>query len=87
MSIIGFFLSSFEIVKPLGRVEVVPSPYVTESTRIAVLLPVFEDQLDTGMDFVRLYEKICMKNQDNTFLMIVSYYFYFLRGSFEVRLG
>lgn len=67
------FPFSFEIVKPLGRVEVIPSPYVTESTRIAVLLPVFEDHLDTGMDFVKLYEKTCMKNQDNTFLMIVSY--------------
>lgn len=62
---------SFEAVKPLGRVEILPSPYVTESTRIAILLPTFEHQIAEAMDFVTHYEKTCMEHQDNTFLMMV----------------
>lgn len=62
---------SFEAVKPLGRVEILPSPYVTESTRIAILLPTFEHQINEAMDFVTHYERICMEHQDNTFLMMV----------------
>lgn len=64
--------NSFEAVKPLGHVEIVPSPYVTESTRVALLLPVFEYQLKEAMDFISHYEKTCMEHQDNTFLMLVS---------------
>lgn len=67
-----FLHFSFEAVKPLGRVEILPSPYVTESTRIAILLPTFEHQINEAMDFVMHYEKTCMEHQDNTFLMMVS---------------
>lgn len=48
-----------------------PSPYVTESTKITMVLPVFEHQVKDGLDFVARYEKICMENQDNTMLMLV----------------
>lgn len=69
-----FCLFSFEAVKPLGRVEIVPSPYVTESTRIAMLLPIFEHQIKEALEFVMSYEKTCMEHQDNTFLMLVSFF-------------
>lgn len=64
-------LKSFESVKPLGRVEIVPSPYVTESTRIVLLLPTFEHQTKETQEFINHYEKTCMEHQDNTFLMLV----------------
>ena len=64
-------IHSFEAVKPLGRVEIVPSPYVTESTRVALLLPTFEHQTKETLDFMAHYEKTCMEHQDNTFLMLV----------------
>lgn len=67
-------VKSFEVVKPLGRVEVVPSPYVTESTRIAMLVPAFEHQVPDAMQFVEQYERICMQNQDNTFLLLIFMY-------------
>lgn len=59
-------------MKPLGRVEIIPSPYVTESTRVALLVPVFEHQIADAMNFVVRYEKMCMESLDNTFLMLVS---------------
>lgn len=58
-------------MKPLGRVEIIPSPYVTESTRIALLLPTFEHQVKETLDFISHYEKTCMEHQDNTFLLMV----------------
>lgn len=67
-------IKNFEIVKPLGLIEIVSSPYVTESTRIAILLPTFEHQLEQSMEFLRRYEITSMKNQDNTFLMLVLLY-------------
>lgn len=62
------------MVKPLGRVEVVTSPYVTESTRIALIVPVFEHQLPDAAAFVQRYEQVCMSTRDNTFLMLVFMY-------------
>ncbi|XP_054728501.1 chondroitin sulfate synthase 2 [Anastrepha obliqua] len=67
---------SFQVVKPLGRVEVIPSPYVTESTRIAIMVPTFEHQAEDGINFIAEYERICMQNQDNTFLLMIFLYRY-----------
>lgn len=82
-------LIGYEVMKPLGMVEIIPSPYVTESTRIAILLPVFEHQVEESLNFVTRYEKLCMANQDNTFLMLV--FLYNLespsRGDADVFLG
>ncbi|XP_067641381.1 chondroitin sulfate glucuronyltransferase [Eurosta solidaginis] len=69
-------MKSFQVVKPLGRVEVIPSPYVTESTRIAIMVPTFEHQLDNGISFITDYERVCMQNQDNTFLLMIFLYRY-----------
>lgn len=54
--------------------EIIPSPYVTESTRIALLLPTFEHQVKEVLEFINRYEKTCMEHQDNTFLMLVLLY-------------
>jgi chondroitin polymerizing factor len=67
-------LKSYEVMKPLGLIEIVPSPYVTESTRVAILLPTFEHQAQDALNFIKSYEKACMENQDNTFLMLVLMY-------------
>lgn len=64
----------YEVMKPLGMVEIIPSPYVTESTKIAILLPTFEHQVQESLNFMARYEKTCMANQDNTFLMLVFLY-------------
>lgn len=45
---------------------------MTESTRVALLVPVFEHQIVDALNFVGRYEKMCMESQDNTFLMLVS---------------
>ncbi|EAA13433.5 AGAP001050-PA [Anopheles gambiae str. PEST] len=65
---------SFEVIKPISLIEIIPSPYVTESTRVALLLPVFESQILEAEQFMELYEKTCMESQDNTFLMLIFFY-------------
>lgn len=67
-------LYSYEVVKPLGRVEIVTSPYVTESTRIAFIVPVFEHQIEDAQLFVHRYEQTCMASRDTTFLLLVFVY-------------
>lgn len=67
-------LKSFEVIKPISLIEIVPSPYVTESTRVAILLPTFEHQVQETEQFLENYEKTCMDGQDNTFLMLIFFY-------------
>lgn len=67
-------LKSYEVVKPISLIEIVPSPYVTESTRITIVLPTFEHNIENSMDFVNRYQQTCMESQDNTFLMLVLLY-------------
>uniref|UniRef100_A0AAG5DVZ9 Hexosyltransferase n=1 Tax=Anopheles atroparvus TaxID=41427 RepID=A0AAG5DVZ9_ANOAO len=67
-------LKSFEVIKPISLIEIVPSPYVTESTRVAILLPTFEHQVQESEQFLEAYEKTCMDSQDNTFLMLIFFY-------------
>lgn len=67
-------VKSFEVVKPLGSVEIVPVPYVTESTKIVLVMPVFEHQNMDTLETLDRYEKLCMATQENTFLMLVFLY-------------
>ena len=62
------------IVRPLGQVEIVPMPYVTESTRINLILPVTEDDKDGVGNFLDSYAHTCLDTGDNTYLLIVFIY-------------
>ncbi|KAJ9598451.1 hypothetical protein L9F63_010847, partial [Diploptera punctata] len=63
-----------EICKPLGRVEVVPMPYVTENVRVNLVLPVEAEYKTETITFMENYAKICMEKRDKTFLMLVLLY-------------
>ncbi|XP_021935105.1 chondroitin sulfate synthase 2 isoform X3 [Zootermopsis nevadensis] len=63
-----------EVCKPLGRVEVVPMPYVTENVRVNLVLPVEAEYKHEALKFMENYARICMEKQDKTFLMLVLLY-------------
>lgn len=65
---------SFEVVKPISLIQIIPSPYVTESTRISMIVPVFTYRIDDAIEFIARYEEICMQNKDSTTLMFVLLY-------------
>lgn len=67
-------VKSFEVVKPISLIQIIQSPYVTESTRIAMIVPTFENKIEETIEFISRYEKICMSNKDGTILMLVLLY-------------
>lgn len=68
------FLKSFEVVKPISLIQIIPSPYVTESTRISMVVPAFAHRYDETISFITRYEEICMQSKDSTTLMLVLLY-------------
>lgn len=63
-----------EVCKPLGKVEVVPMPYVTENVRVNLVLPVEAEFKLEAIKFMENYARICMEKREKTFLMLVLLY-------------
>ncbi|KAG8229514.1 hypothetical protein J437_LFUL004920 [Ladona fulva] len=47
----------FEVAKPLGSSEIVPMPYVTENTRVTILLPISANNANWALEFIRAYSQ------------------------------
>jgi len=63
-----------ELVRPLGKVEMVPMPYVTESTRVNIVLPVSMETKDEVVSFLDMYAHTCLDAGDNANLFVVFLY-------------
>lgn len=62
------------LLRPLGKVEIVPVPYVTEHTRVDLILPVAADDLKSFATFLEAFRKTCLTNFDNTYLRVIFVY-------------
>ncbi|CAH1788052.1 unnamed protein product [Owenia fusiformis] len=62
------------LVRPLSQVEIVPMPYVTENTRVNLILPVSAEDRDGVVSFLDSYAHTCLDSGDNTNLFIVFIY-------------
>lgn len=51
-------------------------PYVTENTRVTIVLPVQETEVYLAMDFLTNYAALIMDRKEKTFLMLVLLYQY-----------
>lgn len=69
-------IKRFDVCKPLGKVEFVPVPYVTENSRVNIILPVQESEKEAAFDFLNRYEKSVIETKDKSFLMLVLLYQY-----------
>ena len=67
-------LKNYEVVKPISLIQIIPSPYVTESTRISMVVPTFAHRIQETVEFISKYEEICMQSKDSTTLMLVLLY-------------
>ena len=56
------------------QVEIVPMPYVTETTRIHLILPVSEEDKEGVGTFLDAYAHTCLDAQENTELLIIFVY-------------
>lgn len=63
-----------EVCKPLGKVEILPVPYVTENTRINIILIVNLSKKQDALNFLEQYALDCMEKKYKTFLMMVLLY-------------
>lgn len=66
----------FEVCKALSSVEFIPVPYVTENSRVIILLPIQESEVTTAMSFLEKYEQNIMTRKEKAFLMLVFLYQY-----------
>lgn len=66
----------FEVSKPLGSVEFIPVPYVTENTRVSIILPVQETEVIQSMNFLSRYDTTIMEKKEKTLLFLVFLYQY-----------
>ncbi|XP_050044474.1 chondroitin sulfate glucuronyltransferase [Dermacentor andersoni] len=61
---------TLEFLRPLGKSEIIGMPYVTEHTRIIMVLFVKEKELDHVAVFIEEYAKSCLEKNDNTMLLL-----------------
>lgn len=64
------------MTKPLGSVEFIPVPYVTENSRVTIILPLQENEIIYGSEFLNSYVAHIMDRKEKTFLMLVFLYQY-----------
>ncbi|KAG7269559.1 hypothetical protein CRUP_029828 [Coryphaenoides rupestris] len=61
------------LLRPLGSIEIIPMPYVTEATRVQVILPVTAQDQDYAGNFLDAYVGNTLDTRDNvllTFLLV-----------------
>lgn len=63
-----------QLLRPLGYVEMVPMPYVTENTRVNLILPVTVNIRDGVVSFLDWYARTCLDSGDNANLFVVFIY-------------
>ncbi|XP_070584538.1 chondroitin sulfate synthase 2 [Erythrolamprus reginae] len=61
------------LLRPLSEVEIIPMPYVTEASRVNVILPLTASEKDYATHFLDIYAAAAFENSENavfTFLFI-----------------
>ncbi|KAM3956809.1 chondroitin polymerizing factor [Aphomia sociella] len=64
-------LRQVEVLRPLGAARLVSVPYVTESARVSLLLPLTGDGTSDAAAFLRRYAAVCLTRDRNTALLLV----------------
>ena len=62
------------VLRPLGVVEIVPTPFVTENTRVHLVLPVAAGDRDIVLAFLDSYVRVCVDAGDNADFLVVLIY-------------
>ncbi|CBY33190.1 unnamed protein product [Oikopleura dioica] len=65
-----------DLLRPLSQVEIIPMPYVTETTKINMILPVSVDEAEALKVFLDKFEKkvLMSKDKDSILLTIIFIY-------------
>ncbi|XP_064455950.1 chondroitin sulfate synthase 2-like [Ornithodoros turicata] len=63
-------LRRLQFLRPLSKSEILQMPYVTEHTRVVMVLFVKQNELDHVTLFIEEYAKTCLEKNDNTMLLL-----------------
>lgn len=72
----NFSCYSIEVCKPLGKVELLSMPYVTENRRVNIILPVRVDDRVDAVRFLEQYKTVCLEKKEKIFLVMVFNFFF-----------
>lgn len=64
----------FYLVRPLGKVELVPMPYVTESMMVNIILPLKPEDASLFDSFITTYASTCLQNREDVRLIVALLY-------------
>ncbi|KAK3608003.1 hypothetical protein CHS0354_009938 [Potamilus streckersoni] len=67
-------LKRVHLVRPVGKVENIPMPYVTENTAINMVVVLHEEDVDMFDKFMVEYAQTCMEAKDNSQLIVALVY-------------
>ncbi|NXR09771.1 CHPF2 glucuronyltransferase, partial [Semnornis frantzii] len=62
------------LVRPLSKVEIIPMPYVTEATRVQLVLPLTVQDLDFVANFLDMFAMNTLDTHDNALLTLLFIY-------------
>ncbi|KAH0621190.1 hypothetical protein JD844_022248 [Phrynosoma platyrhinos] len=68
------------LLRPLSEVEIIPMPYVTEASRVNVILPLTAAERDYAARFLEVYATAAFENMENAVLT-----FLFIYDPFEAQ--
>ncbi|KAL3832167.1 hypothetical protein ACJMK2_023831 [Sinanodonta woodiana] len=67
-------LKRVHLVRPIGKVENIQMPYVTENTAIYMVVILHEEEVDMFDKFMVEYAQTCMETKDNSQLIVALVY-------------
>ncbi|XP_069502119.1 chondroitin sulfate glucuronyltransferase [Ambystoma mexicanum] len=62
------------LLRPLSKMEIIPMPYVTEATRVQVILPLNVNDLDYVGNFLDVFAMNALDTRDNALLTLLFIY-------------
>lgn len=67
-------LKRFHLLRPLNKPELVPMPYVTETSQVFLILPLFEKDVADGLHFLGEFQRNAIQIKDNSVLCLYLIY-------------
>ena len=67
-------VKKFHLLRPLNKPELVPMPYVTETSQVFIILPLLEKDVAEGLLFLGEFQKKAMEVKDNSVLCLYLLY-------------
>lgn len=66
-------MKRLELIKPLNKIELVPDvPYVTENSKIIMLLPIrIKEEIESASSFLNQYENLFLKNHNHQTVLLL----------------